>query len=247
MLIYYLYICVDNQTNIINYKKLNLMKKIILATFCLFLSLQMMAQEEKESKNFKHAIGISGGTGFGIDYSFKLNEYFSFTAKYNIFDYTYEDYVYEIDGEEFSIDATADFKGYDVCVNIAPFKGAFRLIAGYGTYSASNLTIAGTFTESVFIGDVEFTPEDGAGELNIGMTWKEQLPYAGIGFGRAVPNKRVGFGLEIGTYFADSPEVSLQATGIIENTSSQESLLQDAFSDMKYLPYLKFRLSVAIF
>jgi len=38
----------------------------------------------------------------------------------------------------------------------------------------------------------------------------------------------------------------LDATGIIENTKNQESLLEDSFSELKYRPYLSLRLSYSI-
>ena len=93
---------------------------------------------------------------------------------------------------------------------------------------------------------VEFNSDD-IGELNITTVWKKTAPYAGIGFGRAVPkNKRLGFGLEIGTYFAGSPDVTLEATGLIEQTKDQEALLQESFSELKFIPYISFRLSYSL-
>jgi hypothetical protein len=52
--------------------------------------------------------------------------------------------------------------------------------------------------------------------------------------------------MELGTYFSGAPEVSLDATGIIENTKNQESLLQESFSELKFTPYLSLRLSYSI-
>lgn len=225
------------------------MKKIILNTLCLFLSFGVFAQKEefKETKNYRHAIGIGAGTGLAVDYSFKLNETFYVSARYNIFEYGVKDLEQDIDGEAFLIDADVDFKGFDIALSIHPFKNAFKLVAGYGSFQASNLQVDAAFSESLFIGDVEFTTED-IGLLSITTTWKKQVPYAGIGFGRQVPkNKRLGFGIEVGTYFAGAPEVNLQATGILENTSTQESKLQDAFGELSYLPYVQLRVSYAIF
>tara|TARA_B100000809_G_scaffold228228_1_gene241102 strand:+ start:2479 stop:3156 length:678 start_codon:yes stop_codon:yes gene_type:complete len=225
------------------------MKKIILSTLCLFLSFGMNAQEEKEKKDYRHAVGVGFGTGLAIDYSFKLNESISFTARYNKFDNELKDFKQEIDGQNMLIDITPDFQSFDVCVSYHPFKNAFRLIAGYGSFQSSDLTVSAVFAETITIGDVEFEAED-IGLLTIGMIWKKSLPYAGIGFGRAVPkNKRLGFGVEFGSYFASSPEVTLATTGLIEPTGSedQRQLLEDSFASMKYLPYIQLRLSYAIF
>ena len=186
------------------------MKKNSLSLLFIFLSLATIGQEKK-NKNRHHAIAIGAGSGLTADYSFRFNDYFALTARYNLFEYSYNEYEHEIDGETILIDSSIDFKGIDVFLSIHPFKTAFRLIGGYGTYEATNVNITGSFTESVFIGDVEFNAND-VGQLLIDLTWKKNLPYAGIGFGRAVPKKRVGFGLEIGTYFAGAPEFSNRTT-----------------------------------
>lgn len=225
------------------------MKKTILNTLFLFLTLGVMAQETtEEKKNYRHAIGISAGTGLGVDYSFKLNDHFYLSASYHLFDYTYEDFAYEVDGENLLLDAQFDYQGIDLRLSIHPFKNGFRLVGGYGKFDRSDLLLTGSFENSVNIGDVEFTTDD-IGILTIGLTWKQNLPYAGIGFGRPVPkNKRLGFGMEIGTYFAGPGTVNLQATGIIEDTATQQQLLQDSLGDeLTYLPYLTFRLAYSIF
>jgi len=226
------------------------MKQITLIFLYLFLSFGMFAQENqetKEKKNYRHAIGISAGTGYSINYAFKVNEYFSLNARYNNFKYKHDRIKQELDGENVLIDIETDYQGFDIALSINPFKSGFRLIAGYGSFQSTDLTISTVFAESLFIGDVEFTSDD-IGIVTIVSTWQQQLPYAGIGFGRVVPkNKRLSFGVEFGTYFANSPEVSLQATGILENTVDQEALLQESFNELTYLPYLQLRLSYAIF
>jgi hypothetical protein len=233
------------------------MKKTILSIFCLIFAMSAYSQEvesetepeteqEETRKNRRHAIGFSAGTGFAFDYSYKLNESFTVTARYNVLDYEVKELEQEVDGEELLIDATIDFKNIDVFFSYYPFKSSFRLIGGIGSFSNNTLNVVANFKNSVNIGDVEFNSDD-IGELNITTVWKKTAPYAGIGFGRAVPkNKRLGFGLEIGTYFAGSPDVTLEATGLIEQTKDQEALLQESFSELKFIPYISFRLSYSL-
>lgn len=227
------------------------MKKQILTLFCFAISLtamqaQMEEKEETTSKYRKLAIGVSGGTGFGADLSYKFNDNLSVTARYNVLDYKAEDIEQEIDGNDVLIDANVDFKTMDLIFHYYPFKTAFNLAAGVGYFSNKELTINLSFAESIFIGDVEFTPENDIGQLIIQSEWKEIAPYVGIGFGRAVPNKRLGFGFEAGTYLAGSPKVTLDATGLIEGTKDQEPLVQESFSEFKFIPYITFRLSYSL-
>ncbi|MGY6650299.1 hypothetical protein [Wenyingzhuangia sp. IMCC45574] len=220
------------------------MKKL-LTIICVFFATGIAMAQETDSKERHFAIGVSGGTGFGGDLSYKLNDYFSVSARYNMLSYREEGIKQELDGEDFLIDAEVDFKNIDLVFSIYPFKSSFKIVAGASYFLNSDLSIQTSFAESVFIGDVEFTPESGAGNLIINSDFGQVAPYLAIGFGRAVPNKRLGFGIEAGAYYTGSPTVTLDATGVIENTVDQEPLVQDAFSEFKFIPYLALRLAYA--
>lgn len=216
------------------------MRKLLLTICALFTLGVANAQETKERQ---HAIGLSAGTGFGVDYSYKLNDHFYATARYGVLKYKHEDYEYEIDGENMSVDGEFDFGHVDALVSIAPFGKGFRFVLGAGYFTSSQVDVDMTFTESVFIGDVEFTPDE-TGEIFINAEWDNLLPYFGIAFGKPVPKTGFGFGLELGTYYdADGPKMSLDATGIIEETKNQEALLQESFKENKFLPYVSLRLA----
>lgn len=218
------------------------MKKTVLL-LSVFLVTNLLCAQETETKERHHALGLSAGTGFGGDYSYKLNDYFSVSARYNMLNYKAEDIEQELDGEEILINAEVDFKNIDLVFSIYPFKSSFKIVAGAAYFLSSELSVTTSFAESVFIGDVEFTPENGAGNLIITTDFGQVAPYAAIGFGRAVPNKRFGFGVEAGAYYAGAPTVTLDATGVIENTVDQEPLVQEAFSEFKFIPYLTVRLA----
>lgn len=86
-----------------------------------------------------------------------------------------------------------------------------------------------------------FTTDD-VGNIFRYAEWDGLLPYAGIAFGRAVPKTGFGFGLELGVYYdSDGPTMSLDATGMIEETKNQEALLQESFKENKFLPYASLR------
>ena len=217
--------------------------------FLLTLSFGITAQKTQEqaasTSSNQHAIGIGAGSGFAVDYSYKINDLFSVSSRFNMLAYSVEEMEEEIDGQNVLIDADIDFKNIDIVFSYYPFNTAFRLIGGVGYFTDNSLNMNLSFDEKVTIGEVDFTP-DQVGEITIDNKWQQISPYAGIAFGRAVPNSKFGFGVELGTYFSGAPEVSLDATGIIENTKNQETLLQDSFSELKYRPYLSLRLSYSI-
>mgnify|MGYP000206329536 FL=1 len=220
------------------------MKKLLTITILsvLFCS-NLQSQDEEIIKERKNALGVSAGTGFGFDYSrtWKKNKLY-LTASYNTFAYSINGIEQEISGEDVISDAEFDFKNFDVKLSYHPFSNAFKLVGGLGFFSSSNINVLTTFKNNIKVGDVEFNAAD-SGNIDIDFNWGKTAPYLGIGFGRAVPNKRLGFAIDFGTYFSSSPEITLDATGIIEQTKDQEALLNESFETFKFIPYASFRLS----
>ncbi|NKI27948.1 hypothetical protein HCG49_15405 [Arenibacter sp. 6A1] len=235
------------------------MKRKLLPLLFFSMSLGLMAQEEEtivpqpevaemvetQSPMNQHAIGVSAGSGLGLSYSYKFNETISLTARYNYLAFEVNDYEQSIDGQNLLFDVDVDFKNIDVLVNYHPFKNAFKIVGGLGYFTDSKFNVSTSFKESIIIGEVEFTPED-IGFISIDSAWEQVSPFVALGFGRAVPNSRIGISIEAGTYYARSPKVGLDATGIIENTKNQEALLQDSFSELRFIPQFSFKISYSI-
>lgn len=223
------------------------MKKIIITIILgLLICSNQYSQEEMTTDSLKvrkNAIGVSFGTGFGFDYSrtWKQDKLY-ITASFNSLPYTINGIEQEISGEELLVDTSIDFQNIDLKLSYHPFSNAFKLVGGIGFFQSSNLNIFTTFKNNIVVGEVEFTSAD-SGNLDINFNWSETAPYLGLGFGRAVPNKRLGFSFDFGTYFSSSPEITLDATGVIEQTQDQEALLNESFDTFKFIPYGSFRLS----
>lgn len=230
------------------------MKKITLFfILCALFTISFQAQgtgiddssdfsDEDSVKERKNAIGISGGTGYGFDYSRKLGDKVFVTLGYNALSYLVEDFEAELSGEDLLVDSEIDFSNIELKLDFHPFRNAFKLVVGAAYFSSSSINVGAEFSESVFVGDVEFTSDD-IGSLNIDSDWGEFAPYVGIGFGRAVSRKGLGFSFNAGTYYTESPTITLVATNILEQTSDQEGLLNESFESFTFIPYVTFRLS----
>lgn len=222
--------------------KKNEMKKIISITiFSLLLCGNMYSQNE--TKELKNALGVSGGTGIGFDYSraLKIDKWYV-SLGYNSLNYTLEGYEQKISGEDLLVDATLDFKSIDLKISYHPFSNAFKIVGGFGFFSSSNTNIKTTFKDSILVGEIEFNAED-IGSLDINIDWSDFAPYLGIGFGRAVSKKGFGIALDLGTYFSSSPQINLNATGLIEETKDQENLLNESFESFKFIPFAALRIA----
>ncbi|TXD48503.1 MULTISPECIES: hypothetical protein [unclassified Polaribacter] len=233
------------------------MKKLFIATvMSLFFYGSIYSQEtieETEEETIeevsemsikrKNAIGFSLGTGLGIDYSrvWKPNKLYV-TAGFNALVFSINNIEQEISGENLLVDTELDFKNFEMKISYHPFSNAFKLVGGVGFFASSNTNVKTTFKDNIVFGEVEFNTDD-SGSLDIDVNWFSVAPYLGLGFGRAVPNKRWGFAADLGTYFSSSPNITLDATGIIEQSKNQEALLNESFESFKFIPYATLRVS----
>lgn len=224
------------------------MKKLTFLFLSTIFTLGICAQETSddfddfEKKENKNAIGISGGLGYGFDYSRKLSDKFFVTLGYNALSVEQEDLEFELDGEDLLANVLVDFANIDLKFSYHPFGNAFKLVAGAGYFTSGRLNLNTRFAESTMVGEIEFTSDD-IGEIDIDFNWSEIAPYVGIGFGRPVSKKGIGFAFNAGTYYSQSPDITLIATNILEPTASQEDLLNESFESFQFIPYITFRLS----
>ena len=125
------------------------MKKHLILLFLLTLSFGMTAQKTQEqaapTSSNKHAIGLGAGSGFALDYSYKINNRFSISSRFNMLAYSVEELEEEVDGQNVLIDATVDFKNIDIVFSYYPFNTAFRLIGGVGYFTDNSLNINSFF------------------------------------------------------------------------------------------------------
>ena len=153
---------------------------------------------------------------------------------------------YPIPISSFHVTAGAFFGGEDVAevyntINgqLIPVNQANEII------NANNLPIDPIGLE---LGNYLLTP-DAQGNVRATLKTKNFKPYVGIGFGRAVPKRRIGFKFDLGAMFWGSPEV-IDHNGVSLTKQDWDGKDGGAFkviSKIKVYPVLKFRLCGRIF
>ena len=221
------------------------MKNYLIYFFFFSICLHTSAQDDIEIKERKNAFAVSfGSPGMGLEYARKLNSKFSAKVVWHSFslsDFSQEDL--DLNGDKVDLLANLDVKIIDLGIEYLPFKNSsLKLTAGIGFLSNVNLNSVFTYTEDVTVGTVIIKKQD-VGEIVADVNWSGAAPYLGFGFGRAIPKKRLGFGIEIGTYFASPPTVNLTASKLLAPTASQEENLQNSLEDFKFIPRIQFRLA----
>lgn len=97
------------------------------------------------------------------------------------------------------------------------------------------------------LGDYLLTP-DKDGNIRTSLSTKKFRPYAGLGFGRAVPRKRIGFRTDIGCMFWGEPTIKCNGETVsATDVGGDEGKIIRAISRIKIYPCINFRLCGRIF
>ncbi len=195
---------------------------------------------------------------------------FSYSYTYDDFDF-YEilseipeipdQLVNRLNSVELGLKAELQMTSGHLLFDIVPFRrgnSSFFISAGLYFGSGKLITVSGRFDDatmrelkeagvditdlSVEIGDVEamMNPD---GSVSADLKVRSVKPYVGLGFGRAIPRRRVGFRFELGALFHGTPEV------VSDNISPNSKELSDVnkfLKDFKVYPQLNFQITVRL-
>lgn len=194
----------------------------------------------------KNAITVSlGDYGVGLGYARKLSPKFNAIIAYNIAKINDT----EVDVSSFLGNDDVSFSGgtastiIDLGAEYVPFtNSSFKLIFGVGYLNDVSVNGTISYKEGITVGDVNIAPED-VGKVDVTSNWTGVAPFIGIGFGRAVPKNRFGFGIDVGTYYANAPTVYLLADKLLAPTQNEQSTLQVAFESLRFIPRIQFRVT----
>ncbi|WP_421751726.1 hypothetical protein [Croceimicrobium sp.] len=195
----------------------------------------------------RHAIAISAGLpGFGLEYAYNLNRSLNLRAGFLAF--TFNDYNTDMDisGQSVNVNANLTSTVFDIMLEYQPStRSSFKLVAGLGYLNNVGVNTLILLNDDIGYGDLVIDNEE-IGDIDLTVSWTGVAPYMGFGFGRAIPKKRVGFGIEVGTYYAGGPSVDIDASGMLENTSEEEAELEDNLSSYAWMPRVMARLAIKL-
>lgn len=144
-------------------------------------------------------------------------------------------------------------------ISVGAYFGSTEVAEIYNTIDGQLLPIyqANTFIKDnnlpfdeigLTVGDYQLTP-DINGNVRATLKSNNFKPYVGLGFGRAVPKKRIGFKFDLGAMFWGSPEV-IDHNGVSltkQNWDGKDGGAFKTISKIKVYPVLNFRLCGRIF
>ncbi|WP_461136515.1 hypothetical protein [Spirosoma lituiforme] len=119
-----------------------------------------------------------------------------------------------------------------------PFqRSSFFVTGGLGYTWHPDMRFVITAENKLNLDGLELTPED-VGTVNLGFRWHPIVGYLGWGFGRSLPNKRIGVGFEMGVFYIGKPSVQLDYEGFLETTTIDQQVptVERNLSNYRYLP-----------
>ena len=242
------------------------MKKLIFicASALLCCSNIQNAYGQKEDYGFFNSltVGVSAGTtGVGFDVATPIGNYLQLRVGMNMIpDISYNDEL-QIEARTTStntvyfcdVDGSIKRSTTDIVLNLYPFRSSSFFIAGGLSIGGKEIVKVNGHSDDaarlieqgaelgINIGDYNI-PFDTKGNVSGGIMVKESRPYFGIGFGRAVPKKRVGFMFELGAQLHGTPEIYTNTGKLEILTEEADNKYSDIINNVKVYPVLKFRL-----
>ncbi|WP_298764248.1 hypothetical protein [uncultured Polaribacter sp.] len=228
-------------------------RNIYACIFCFYFVSISFGQNKKEEiediehqKVRKNAIAITGGTtGIGFEYARYLTRKMTLRLKYNSLNVeNYEINDFELDGQNTDFVLNLKNKSYDFLLEYKPFNSSFKLVFGAGYFTDFSISGNLSFDSEQKVGDITLTKED-FGDIQIDANWNSSFaPYLGLGFGRAIPNKRLGLALEVGGYFIGESEATLVGTRLLTPTEEEnKETIKDGFSKLTIIPNIQLKLA----
>jgi hypothetical protein len=195
----------------------------------------------------KHAIAINLGLpGFGLEYAYNINRELSIRGGFTAFTFKNFNTDLDVSGQDVNVNANLNSATYDVFLEYQPWtSSAFKLVGGFGYLNNVGINTLVLLNDDIGYGELIIDNEE-IGDIDLSVSWTALAPYIGFGWGRAIPKKKVGFGIEIGSYYAGGPDVEIIASGMLANTSEEAAELEENLASYSWVPRAMMRLVIKL-
>lgn len=194
---------------------------------------QSFAQLDPDEMGFFNhvSLGVSAGTdGIGISLAAPMGQHFGLRAGYNFLPKFSYDTTLDLGSSSAFTTNEVKLKGelnmgdFHVLVDYYPFtSSSFHLTAGayFGKDKFVSVGNTAPFVKESYWGNAgielgttetiystyTMVSDPNTGDVNADLKVNSFKPYVGIGFGRAVPRKRIGLQFDLGVQFWGTPEL----------------------------------------
>lgn len=248
------------------------MKKVIFlwAFVCLNVLFNPVSAQKELGIFNSLSVGVSAGTtGIGVDVATPVTPYLAIRGGVSIMPSFNLSTDVDVDllsvdaglSDPLKIDLTGGIKrtSGELLVNVYPFPRSSSFFVTAGAYFGGSklIKITGHSDElaeaikegtdaGIVIGD-QTIPVDKNGNVSGGLKVSNVRPYVGLGFGRAVPKKRIGVQFELGVQFHGSPELYTNVGNLGSALSEGDDDFSKIMDKLTVYPVMKVRFCGRLF
>ena len=218
--------------------------KALLLLIAMFVTTFTYAQKPAQGGLFENfGVGVKTGLlyGAGVDFTTSLHKNVKLRAGYTVFGLDVMKYV-DIDGDQTVTKGDISFSNANLLFDLFPGKGIFHVTGGL-YFGKNDISIAGRGDDSFALSNDVITPDQNgnfSGTVKLGSSVK---PYLGLGLGRTIPNRRIGFKFDLGVVFQGAPRIeSPNLNKNINPETVEDSFDVDVINNLKIWPMMNFSL-----
>lgn len=193
---------------------------LILTSAISFAQEEEVTIESNDSK--KNAVAVNFGLpGYGVSYARKFNEALSLRGRLSFFSFDVDRKNLDLSGRDVDLVGEFKYNTFDLLLDYYPFKtnSSLKLVAGISYLYDAKFDAVIKPSGDVKFGQIVI---NNPGDITAGADWSGVTPYVGLGFGRAIPKNKFGFGFDLGAHFTGKPEPHFGASGILTPTEKAE-------------------------
>jgi len=224
--------------------------KIILSLWVCVIPITYLSAQGTEAFSSIGASLSATTTGFELELATPLHEKLLVRGGISFFPYNFDETINVRKVNDLNLPTTTpiDMDGEirllngKVLLDFYPSEQtAFSLSAGLYFGKKNLVRIEGLSNENVYWGENELISENG--RVKAYIETNNIKPYIGIGFGNAVPQKRVGFRFELGAMFHGTPTLYNSEGKKLSNVNINDTDVIKTINKIKVYPVVAFRLT----
>lgn len=214
------------------------------------LAQTLNSQDISISKVNSMAIGTFASTnGIGANIIYSLSENITVKAGFEKLNFNY-DFSFNENDINYKSNLNYQTGSFSVLIDYSFLRNLY-VSSGIG-FNMLNPKVKGVADSDLIYGDISI-PAEKIGNFDISIEPSMKIsPYGGLGFGQSIgQQKRMAFYFELGAYYMGTPDVTINATGLLSPTANpahgQKAVFEKQLESYRFYPVVKFGLSVKIF
>jgi len=171
------------------------------------------------------SVAVQAGTmGIGLDVAKAFSPKWAARVGANFFSYSIDS-----ENDEYGIKYSGDLKLQSFSILADYFLGGGFYLSGGAFINNNKIEASGMSSIPREYDNSTYTPEE-LGDFSVAVDFSKFAPYLGLGFRSS---GSVGFAMNLGALYMNSPKVAMHATGMIEPTAEQAPQVEEDLKGLK--------------